>query len=133
MAFSLTSVAGFFTEFHQIWLNLDIHLTPNEIWPNFDWNLTNFFLLFRYMAFSLTSVASVMTNTALLAMDPEMKSLFPSFSESGWILAFVAIEHIFLAIRVIIDKVIPDQSRQVKFRMDRDDFILKSGKIGKMD
>ena len=45
-----------------------------------------------------------------------------------WILMFVVIEHIFLAIRICIDRVIPDESRSVKFAMDRDDFILKNRK-----
>ena len=52
-----------------------------------------------FIAFSLTSVFSVMTNCALLAMDKDLQSFAPDVSSTNWVLVFVAIEHIFLCIR----------------------------------
>ena len=40
----------------------------------------------------------------------------------------MALEHVFLLIRVGIDRLIPDVSKEVKFAMDRDDFILRTTK-----
>eukprot|EP00095_Tigriopus_kingsejongensis_P011114 snap_masked-scaffold268_size230776-processed-gene-1.19 protein:Tk11114 transcript:snap_masked-scaffold268_size230776-processed-gene-1.19-mRNA-1 annotation:"Anoctamin-10" len=79
-----------------------------------------------YMAFSVTSVVSVMTNCALLAMDPDVQAFSPYASGTNWALAFVVIEHIFLFIRIGIDKLIPDVSKEIKFAMDRDAFVLKN-------
>ena len=39
---------------------------------------------------------------------------------------FVGLEHIFLLVRVVIDKLIPDVPSDVKKNIDRDDFILKT-------
>ena len=49
-------------------------------------------------------------------------------SDLTWVLLFVGLEHIVLAIRVIIDKVISDVPSNIKRAMDRDDFILKHKK-----
>lgn len=81
-----------------------------------------------YLAFSVTSAISVMTNCALLAMDPSVQAVAPEASTRDWILLFVAIEHIFLFIRLAIEKGIPDETSKVKEAMDRDEFVLKSKK-----
>lgn len=52
----------------------------------------------------------------------------PSATDKQWILLFVAIEHVFLFIRVLIDVLIPDVSSEVKFSIDRDQFALRSKK-----
>ena len=54
------------------------------------------------------------------------QAFFPNTTSRDWILLFVAIEHVFLAIRLGIDRIIPDESKGVKFAMDRDDYILKN-------
>ena len=59
-------------------------------------------------------------------MDVDLRSLFPEVSTAAWVLLFVGVEHAFLAVRVAIDKMIPDESKAVKFAMDRDDFVLKT-------
>ncbi|QQP41663.1 Anoctamin, partial [Caligus rogercresseyi] len=75
-----------------------------------------------YEAFNLTVILSIMTNLALLSMDPDVQ-YFAGTSE--YVLIFVVLEHVFLSIKVLIDKAIPDVSRRVKFNMDRDEYLLK--------
>ena len=79
-----------------------------------------------YTAFTLTSLISIMTNLSLLAMDRDVQDFAPNASSRDWILMFVFFEHIFLLIRVIIDKVIPDVPSHIKLAMDINDFKLKS-------
>ena len=79
-----------------------------------------------YTAFSLTSLISIMTNLALLSMDHDVQAFAPNASSRDWILMFVFIEHIFLLIRGIIDKVIPDVPSHIKRAMDINEFKLKS-------
>ena len=79
-----------------------------------------------YTAFSLTSLISIMTNLALLSMDRDVQAFAPNASSRDWILLFVFFEHIFLLIREIIDKVIPDVPSHIKLAMDINDFKLKS-------
>lgn len=55
----------------------------------------------------------VMTNLALLSMDKDVQAFAPNASSRDWILMFVVFEHIFLGIKYIIDKVIPDVPRVV--------------------
>ena len=82
-----------------------------------------------YTAFNVTAIFSVMTNCALLSMDKSLRSEFGlGRSDLTWVLLFVGLEHIVLAIRVIIDKVISDVPSNIKRAMDRDDFILKNKK-----
>ncbi|XP_040578959.1 anoctamin-10 [Lepeophtheirus salmonis] len=75
-----------------------------------------------YDAFNLTVIISIMTNLALLSMDPDVQ-YFAGTKE--YILIFVVFEHIFLAIKVLIDKAIPDVSGRVKFCLDRDEYYLR--------
>ncbi len=79
-----------------------------------------------YAAFSVTSVISVMTNCALLSADPDVSwalNSSGSWSNSQWILLFVAVEHLFLLIRVAIAKLINDVPKEVKLAMDRDEHL----------
>ena len=79
-----------------------------------------------YTAFNVTAIFAVMTNCALLSMDKSLRQTFGlGRSDLTWALLFVGLEHIILAIRVIIDKVISDVPSNIKKAMDRDDFILK--------
>ena len=71
-----------------------------------------------YLAFSVTSLISVMTNLALLAMDKDVQAFAPESSSRDWVLLFVAFEHVFLLIRIIIAKAIPDVSGKIKLAMD---------------
>ena len=82
-----------------------------------------------YTAFNVTIMFSVITNCALLSMDKNLRATFGfGRSDLTWVLLFVALEHIVLAIRVMIDKVISDVPSNIKLAMDREDFILKNKK-----
>ena len=54
-----------------------------------------------FLAFSLTSVISVVTNCALIAMDKDLQAFAPDVTSKNWALLFVAIEHVFLCIRSV--------------------------------
>ena len=77
------------------------------------------------MAFSVTSVISVMTNLTLLSLDKDVQAFAPQSSSKDWVLLFVFFEHVLLLIRVIIETSIPDVPRKVKVAMDRNDFLLR--------
>ena len=80
-----------------------------------------------YAAFNVTITFSVITNCALLAMDIDLRRAFGlGLTDLRWVLLFVALEHVVLTIRVIIDKVISDVPSDVKKAMDKDDFLLKN-------
>jgi len=79
-----------------------------------------------YMAFSITSVISVMTNLTLLAMDKDVQAFAPQASSRDWVLLFVLFEHLFLLIRVIIETSISDMPKKVKNEVDRNEFRLKN-------
>ena len=57
-------------------------------------------------------------------MDADVKAFWPTATELQWTMLFVVIEHVFLGVRVAIDRLIPDQTGEVKAAIDRDDFIL---------
>jgi len=78
-----------------------------------------------YMAFSVTSVISVMTNLTLLSLDKDVQAFAPHWSSRDWILMFVFFEHVLLLIRVIIEVSISDVPRKVKMAMDKNDFLLR--------
>jgi len=83
-----------------------------------------------YGAFSVTSVISVMTNCALLAMDVDLRLAFDfGLSDLAWCMLFVGLEHVFLAVRVAIAKLIPDVSSEIKRATDKNEFLLKSKKL----
>ncbi len=80
-----------------------------------------------YMAFSVTSIVAVVTNCALLYLDADIRKLAaPNASDTDWLLLFVAIEHVFLALKVILAEAIPDVPKHVKLAMDRNDHLLKN-------
>ena len=82
-----------------------------------------------YTAFNVTIIFSVITNCALLSMDKDLRAaLGIGRSDLAWVLLFVALEHVVLAVRLIIDQVISDIPSNIKKAMDRDDFILKNKK-----
>jgi anoctamin-10 len=78
-----------------------------------------------YIAFSITSVISVVTNLILLSLDKDVQAFAPQSSSRDWILMFVFFEHVLLLIRVIIETSIPDVPRKVKLAMDKNDFLLR--------
>lgn len=77
------------------------------------------------LAFSVTSVISVMTNLTLLSLDKDVQAFAPEWSSRDWILMFVFFEHVLLLIRVIIEISISDVPKKVKMAMDKNDFLLR--------
>ncbi len=79
-----------------------------------------------YAAFSITSIISVMTNCALMHADGSLRATFAATStDLDWLLLFVVVEHAFLLVRVIIDRLISDVPKSVKDAQDREEFILE--------
>ncbi len=79
-----------------------------------------------YAAFSLTSFISVLTNCALMHSDPSLRDTFSSsWSDRDWALLFVLVEHLFLLVRVRIDRGISDVPKSVKESQDKQEFILE--------
>ncbi|XP_052229887.1 anoctamin-10-like isoform X1 [Dreissena polymorpha] len=61
------------------------------------------------MAFELVSVLAVMTNCALIGMNPEVQRLLPSdVTAINVLIIFVAVEHILLALKMAVAYFIPD-------------------------
>ncbi|XP_062589609.1 anoctamin-10-like isoform X2 [Saccostrea cucullata] len=70
------------------------------------------------VAFELISIMAVMTNCALIGMNPEVKKLLPTdITPVNIVLIFVAVEHIILAIKVAVAILIPDQPHWVEIEL----------------
>lgn len=70
------------------------------------------------VAFELISIMAVMTNCALIGMNPEVRKLLPSdITAVNIVLIFVAVEHIILAIKVAVACLIPDQPKWVEIEL----------------
>ena len=77
-----------------------------------------------YLAFYLTSVISIISNCALIAMDLR-DTAGAGWTDAEWILLFITIEHVFLATFFGIDPLVPDTSARVKRAMDTTDYYFK--------
>ncbi|CAF0837646.1 unnamed protein product [Rotaria sp. Silwood1] len=73
------------------------------------WNIGSW-----HYAFDILSSIAIVTNTALIAMQPSVREYFSSYTDVEYILIFVAAEHILLAIKFAIDFVIPDVPYEVQ-------------------
>lgn len=67
-----------------------------------------------HYAFDILSSVAIVTNTALIAMQPSVRDYFSSYSDVEYILMFVAAEHILLALKFAIDFAIPDVPHEVQ-------------------
>ncbi|BFZ12991.1 hypothetical protein BsWGS_16030 [Bradybaena similaris] len=77
-------------------------------------------------AFEAIGLISVVTNCALIGMDPEVKKLLPSdLSPVNMVLLFVAAEHIVLGIKASIALLIPDTPGWVTLQMARQEYSAK--------
>ncbi|CAF1634206.1 unnamed protein product [Adineta ricciae] len=72
-----------------------------------------------HYAFDILSSIAIVTNTALIAMQPSVREYFSSYSTVEYILLFVAAEHILLAIKFAIDFAIPDVPHEVEIAQAR--------------
>jgi anoctamin-10 len=70
-------------------------------------------------AFEAIGAMSIMTNCGLLCMSPQLRRLAPSLTSVEWVLLFVVLEHMLLAIRHVLHLVIPDRPEWVRVALAR--------------
>ncbi|XP_071174438.1 anoctamin-10-like isoform X2 [Mytilus edulis] len=72
------------------------------------------------LAFELISVMAVITNCALIGMNPEVKKLLPTdITPVNTVLIFVLVEHIILAVKFAVAYFIPDTPKWVQVELAR--------------
>ncbi|XP_055891535.1 anoctamin-10-like isoform X2 [Biomphalaria glabrata] len=77
-------------------------------------------------AFEVVGIISVITNCALIGMDPEVQKLLPStLTPVNMVLIFVATEHIVLAIKASIALLIPDIPKSVSLQLAKQEYAAK--------
>lgn len=76
------------------------------------------------MAFEIIGLISVMSNFALIALHPEVRSYFHDYNDSQYILLFVAVEHFLVILKVVIAFVIPDEPLKVTIKKQKYKFEL---------
>lgn len=70
------------------------------------------------IAFEVISVMAVMTNCALIGMNPEVQKLLPSdISGVNVVIVFVIVEHVLLAVKVAVAYFIPDTPKWVEVEL----------------
>lgn len=70
------------------------------------------------IAFEIISAIAVMTNCALIGMNPEVRKLMPTdVTPVNVVLIFVAVEHIILAMKMAIAYFIPDTPKWVEIEV----------------
>ncbi|KAK6174389.1 hypothetical protein SNE40_017675 [Patella caerulea] len=78
------------------------------------------------VAFEVIGLISVITNTALIGMDPTVQKLLPSdMSAVNIVLIFVIVEHVVLAIKGAVAYFIPDMPKWVQIELAREDYQSK--------
>ncbi|XP_076469923.1 anoctamin-10-like isoform X2 [Babylonia areolata] len=78
------------------------------------------------VAFEVIGVISVITNCALIGMDPEVQKLLPSdVTAVNMVIIFVIVEHCVLAIKAAVAYFIPDTPRWVQVNMARMEYQSK--------
>lgn len=70
-------------------------------------------------SFELLGGIAVMTNCALLCLSPRVRPLAPGASPVEWVLLFVLLEHLILAIKVAIMWLLPNQPLWVQQALDK--------------
>ncbi|CAF1211313.1 unnamed protein product [Adineta ricciae] len=73
------------------------------------WNIGSW-----HYAFDILSSVAIVTNTALIAMQPSVRQYFSSYTDAEYILFFVAAEHVLLALKFAISFAIPDIPHEVQ-------------------
>nr|XP_042898034.1 anoctamin-10 isoform X2 [Parasteatoda tepidariorum] len=71
------------------------------------------------VAFEVLSLFAVMTNCALISMSPIVRSYAPDMSLSTWLLIAVVIEHIIIAVKMILSYIISDVPKWVQVAIQK--------------
>ncbi|GIY36096.1 anoctamin-10 [Caerostris extrusa] len=83
------------------------------------------------VAFEVLSLLAVMSNCALICMSPIIRSYAPDMSLSSWLLVAVAVEHVIIAIKMILAYSISDVPKWVSVAIQKMQY--ESLKILKME
>ncbi|KAK8397348.1 hypothetical protein O3P69_004806 [Scylla paramamosain] len=70
-------------------------------------------------AFELLGAVAVMTNCALLCLSPRVRPLAPSASGVEWVLIFVFLEHVILAVKMTLMWVVPGKPQWVRLALEK--------------
>lgn len=70
-------------------------------------------------AFELLGAVAVMTNCALLCLSPRVRPLAPSASAVEWVLIFVFLEHVILAVKMSLMWMVPNQPLWVRQALEK--------------
>ena len=57
---------------------------------------------------------SIMTNCGLLCVSPPLRRLAPDLSQTAWVLRWVVVEHLLMAVRYVLHQAIPDKPEWVR-------------------
>lgn len=76
-------------------------------------------------AFQALCTLSVLTNCALLSLNPSLRSLAPDLAPAAWYLSFVVLEHLLLGVRQILHFAIPDKPEWVRVALAKGNYKAK--------
>ena len=65
------------------------------------------------LAFELVNIIAVATNMALIALHPEVRAHFSHLTDLEYYMYLVAMEHLFIIVKLVIMNIIPDESTDV--------------------
>ncbi|CAM4753214.1 unnamed protein product [Rotaria magnacalcarata] len=72
----------------------------------------------RY-AFDILSSVAIVTNTALIAMQPSVRAYFSSYTDVEYVLMFVIAEHVLLALKFAIGFAIPSTPHEIQIAKEK--------------
>lgn len=75
------------------------------------------FTLFFQRAFEAVGAMSIMTNCGLMCISPQLRNLAPEMGNVEWVLLFVFVEHVLLAIRYVLNETIPEKPDWVRIAL----------------
>ena len=76
------------------------------------------------LAFEIIGLISVMTNFALIALHPEVRTYFSDYSDVQYLILFVFVEHFLIIIKIVIAFAIPDETMAVTIKKQKYKFEL---------
>lgn len=71
------------------------------------------------LAFEIIGLISVMTNFALIALHPEVRSYFHDYTDIQYFFMFILGEHILICIKITIAFAIPDETMTVTIKKQK--------------
>lgn len=65
-------------------------------------------------AFEAIGAMSIVTNCGLLCVSPPLRRLAPEISQTDWVLRWMVVEHLLMAVRYVLHQAIPDKPGWVR-------------------